>query len=497
LNRARNRTLVILSALFLLVSFYSHPGWLPFAPSVHAQPAPARVYIESPNGSSNFTDLGKTRSSITFSVKIASAPSIGGFLVFIIYNSTGNKSILTSPSIDYSGNVLGATTSVVNNCVANLGICSGLDYNGVALNGLDVLSLGLAIQCDCPTPAVTNGLLFNVTFHVNSAISGIGQIHLLEAQYSAAGTGDHVDAATYDGYYVNTSCPSSSQTPCQPPTVAYQITPAMPSQGSVASFNLTVTDNNRGASITYVRWDWGDTTLAQNQTDLSQLMQHIFALTSFGASNCVFQGKCLVGLTVHDTNGIVWQSTVVVTILHIFVDISVGPTALTLQSGNPISQIFPGTSVYVTAVIRNFGTVAETATMSIASESKVLNSSLFSLGPQGLHNASSSISAVWDTSGLTPRVYSIFVTISNLVTPGCSSIGICLKGNVNQTYIAQTDPTSTLSKTLYVLIVTPEALGTFSLSLLQSTALGVIVLLGVGAGLARFMRKPSYETEPL
>jgi hypothetical protein len=484
-------------ATILLILFYSHPTWLPSAPPVQGQPSPARVYIESPNGSSNFTDLGKTRSSITFAVKIASAPSIGGFLVYISYNDTSNKSILTSPSIDYSGNVLGGTTSVVNNCIAIHGICSGLDYNGVALNGLDVLSLGLAIQCDCPTPSVTNGLLFNVTFQVNSAVSGIGQVHLLEAQYSPAGTGDHIDAATYDGYYANAACPASSQTPCQPPTVAYQITPAMPSQGSIASFNVTVKDNNSGAKIAYVHWDWGDTTLAQNQTDLSQLMQHIFALTNFGAANCVFQRKCLVGLTVHDTDGIVWQTTVVVTILHIFVDISVGPTALTLQSGNPISQIFPGTTVYVTAVIRNFGTVAETARMSIASESKVLNSSFFSLGPQGLHNASSSISAVWNTSGLTPRVYSIFVTISNLVTPGCSSIGICLRGNVNQTYVAQTDPSSTLSKTLYVLIVTPEVLGSFSLSLLQSTGLGIVVLIGVGAGLVRFMKKPSYETEPL
>jgi hypothetical protein len=271
----------------------------------------------------------------------------------------------------------------------------------------------------------------------------------------------------------------------------------MPSQGSIASFNVTVKDNNIGAKITYVHWDWGDTTRSQNQTDLSQLMQHIFALTNFGSDNCVFRSKCLVGLTVHDNDGIVWQTTVVVTILHIFVDISVGPTALTLQSGNPISQIFPGTTVYVTAVIRNFGTVAETARMSIASESKVLNSSFFSLGPQGLHNASSSISAVWNTSGLTPRVYSIFVTISNLVTPGCSSIGVCLRGNVNQTYVAQTDPSSTLSKTLYVLIVTPEVLGSFSLSLLQSTGLGIVVLIGVGAGLVRFMKKPSYETEPL
>ncbi len=486
----------MLSGIFLLILFYSHPTWLPSAAIVNGQATPARVYIATPNGSANFTDLGHKNTSITFAVNIGSAPSIGGFVVYISYNATNNKSVLISPSIDYTGNVLVGSTQVVNNCVANVGICSGIDATG-ATPGTAILSFGLTELGNNSSPAVTNGLLFRVTFQINGAVSGIGQVHVLEAQYTPAGTSDNIDATTYDGYYTNAACPATSQTPCRPPSVSYQITPLTPSQGSPASFNVTVTVNNSGAKVTYLHWEWGDSTLSENQTDVSQIKRHVFALISFGADNCVFRGKCLVGLTVHDTYGIVWETTVVVKIVHVVVDISVGPTALTLSDRNPISQIFPGTTVYISAIIRNFGTVPETATMTIGTELMVLNSSIFSLGPQGLLNASSSMTAVWNTTGLTPRVYSVFVTISNLVTPGCASGGLCLRGNVNQTYVAQNDPTSTLSKTLYVLMLSPQLLGAFSLGLLQTAGLGILVVVGVGAGLARFMKKPSYETEPL
>jgi hypothetical protein len=495
--------LIMLTAILLLVSFYSHPLWLPFVASVHAQAAPARVYIESPNGSPNFTDLTNKNTSITFAVKIGSAPSIGGFVVYIVYNATPGKAILYSPSIDYTGNVLGTSITVVNGCVDSVsaagGICSGLDTTG-ANPGTAVLSLGLVESGNFSTPKDTNGLLFHVTFQIDKTVLGIGQVHLLEAQYSSAGASSGVDATTYDGYYTNQACVATPPTPCRPPSVAYQITPPMPSRDSVAVFNVTVKDNNKGASITYLHWDWSDNSQSQDQTDLSQPIQHSFRLTYTGSANCVFQLRCLVTLTAHDSDGIVWETSVVVTILHLVVDVSVGPIGLTLSPGtsaNPISQIMPGTPVYISANIRNLGTVPETAKMTISTEFSLLNSSFFSLASQGVVNASATMNAVWNTTGLTPRVYSIFVTISDLATPGCATGKLCLMGNVNATYLHENDPSSTLSKTVYVLMLSPQVSGGFSLSLLQTTGLGILVLVGVGAGLARFMKRPSYETEPI
>ena len=141
MNGTPTRTLIMLSAIFLLILFYSHPTWLPSAAIVNGQATPARVYIATPNGSANFTDLGHKNTSITFAVNIGSAPSIGGFVVYISYNATNNKSVLISPSIDYTGNVLVGSTQVVNNCVANVGICSGIDATGPLLERLSSASV--------------------------------------------------------------------------------------------------------------------------------------------------------------------------------------------------------------------------------------------------------------------------------------------------------------------------------------------------------------------
>jgi len=39
--------------------------------------------------------------------------------------------------------------------------------------------------------------------------------------------------------------------------------------------------------------------------------------------------------------------------------------------------------------------------------------------------------------------------------------------------------------------------GSFSLGLLQTTGLAIVILAAIAAGIARFARKPSYMEEPL
>lgn len=488
--------LVALSIILLAIISYSHPAWIPLAQPAHAA-SPTSVSIYTPNGTSNYTDIGTHHTSITFSVNISSAPSIGGFFVYIVYNATLNKSVLLSPTIDYTGNVLGTSTTVVNKCINNQGTCNGLDSATPGGLGFAVLSLGLAVLGNYSTPNPTNGLLFHITFQTNSSVLGIGQLNLFEAQYTPAGTSTSIDAATYDGYYTNLTCPTTSPTPCRPPNVSIQVTPKVPSQGGIATFNVTAVDKNVGGKITFGHWDWGDASPQQDQNNLTLLMSHTFSKDTFGAVNCVIQGKCIVQLIVHDNEGVVWATTDIVILQKLLVDVTVESIALTVGGTAIADSIFPGALVHISASIRNRGTLPETANMTMLSEQGYLNSSRFRLGFQSQINSTSTLTAIWNTTNLTPRVYAIQVTISDLMTLGCSSGGLCLKGNVNQTYLAKNEPYSTLSETVYVLIKAPEILGAFSLSLLQTTGLGLLVLVGLGFGISRFTKKPSYETEPL
>lgn len=418
--------------------------------------------------------------------------------MYIVYNATLNKSVLVSPTIDYTGNVLGTSTTLVNECINTKGpTCNGLDTATPGGPGWAVLSLGLAVLGNISTPNPTNGLLFHVTFQTNSSVLGIGQINLFEAQYTPAGTNNAIDAATYDGYYTNLTCPASSSTPCRPPNISIQVIPQVPSQGGIATFNVTALDKNVGGKIAFGHWDWGDASSQQDQNNFTLLMSHTFSKDTFGAVNCVIQGKCLVQLIVHDNQGVVWATTDIVILRKLLVDITVQSIGLTVGGIAIADSIFPNTFVHITATIRNQGTLAETANMTLSSEQGYLNSSRFKLGFQSQINSTSTLTAIWNTTNLTPRVYAIRVTISNLMTLGCASGGLCLKGNVNQTYLAKNEPYSTLTETVYVLIKAPEILGAFSLSLLQTAGLGLLVLVGLGFGVSRFTKKPSYETEPL
>ena len=466
-----------------MVLSYSHSGWLPSLPRAHALTNPAIVSVTGPTGAPSINDTARKLNNVTFAINITNAPAISGFLVYATYNRT----VLSPQKIDATGNVITGSTQIVNNCIDDKGNCSGYDSDGVVSYGLQ--PLGTATS---PNP--TNGLLFHVKFNIIG--TGLGQVHLLLAQYVPTGANQSVIASTIDGYYTNVACPSSSISPCQPPSVSIQVTPPQPSIGSTPTFNATVIERNAGGKITFYNWLWDFTNEVnqQNQTDLTKTIQHTFQLSNFGGG-CVFSKLCLTELTVHDTYGVVWVTTAVVVLRQILVDVNIANAALT-TGGNPLgSVVYPNTQIHIAATIRNQGTVPETATVTISSDAGVLNTSNIGVGIPGFLNSSTIVNTVWNTTGLTPRFYSITVTITNLVTPGCATGGQCLRGNVNQTYVAQNDPGSTLSLTVWVLLTQRQVLGAFSLNLLQTVGLGLLVLFGLGFGVARFAKKPSYETE--
>jgi hypothetical protein len=97
-----------------------------------------------------------------------------------------------------------------------------------------------------------------------------------------------------------------------------------------------------------------------------------------------------------------------------------------------------------------------------------------------------SLSATLDTSGLAPRAYAIVAEITN------TSSSQPIQGRI----IHSLNATSQTVATSYLLIISPIITGALSLSILQTTGLGILILVAVVIVLARFLKKPSY-LEPL
>lgn len=486
--------LLILTTILSLSLFTNHLPWLPSTTQAHAQGIDqAIVYVNGPYNNASVNDPNHTLKTVTFGVYIQlSNVSIIGYSVVIGYPYPQLNASASAGGIGYqTNNILGTQTQVVENCVDGAGNCSHQP------NGPGYVAFALTVLGGYKSvPTITKGFLFNVTFGINNSARGLFQVHVILAVYAPAGTESSVDAQIgEDGYYTNIACPPTSQTPCRPPDVSVQVTPRTPSQGSPATFNVTVVEHNLGAHPTKYAWNWGDGS-GQTQTNLTRPIQHIFAITSeFGNSNCVNQAKCPVALTVYDSAGVVWQITIIVNIQHILIEVNVGEIDAKDNSGQSVQGVFvqPGTAVQISAFIANRGTIAENANVTINLEDKNLTDhpQQVSLQPFGYAGSQFIVNATWNTGGYTPRAYAVVVRITSLNSFGCNPNlpPPCVRGNPNGTSI--------LVGSVYVLLIAPQVTGGLSLSLLQTTGLGALILVGIAVALARLLKKPSYETEPL
>jgi len=283
-------------------------------------------------------------------------------------------------------------------------------------------------------------------------------------------------------------CPRGSGIPCKPPAVTIRYSPSVPSQGTLVEFNVSAIIRNMNAVAVSYTWDWGDDTPIQHQTNLTQTMPHRFVVPSFGGiGGCVSSGNCSITLSVSDSAGVVWTTTIVVPIAHLKVQLSVGEIDIDHQF-----NANPGTHINITAHIVNTSTIAERASLNITVEgaSPALGTENFTLQPSG---GTGQLSVLWDTTGLVPRVYGIVVTIGNVI----SAQKIVTAAHPEGIFVTFQNDTSNTQRTSYVLLILPMITGNFSLNLFQTFGLGAIILIAAGAGLARFLKKPSYETEPL
>ncbi len=297
----------------------------------------ARVAVDPPNISDLSVAVGDT---VTFTVNLADAPAINGYFVQLTYN----RNVLDALSLDYSSNVLESTRgslSVVRNCINNVYLGCQSD------DGPNVVSFAIFVLGLRTTPP-TNGLLFSVNFNVIA--NGFSAIHLRDVALSSGQIGPDgqpvpVPVSSFDGHFTNIDCPNGSGILCTPLTVDFTVSPAVPTTGSLVTFNASTSlATNSGATITLYSWDWGDG--GPGEQTANPITSHIFTNRDQPVS-----GKFLVTLTVTDSYGVTWSLTKTVTV-NVPSDFSM---RVITSDGSPGFQVIAGKAVTVPLEVSSLG----------------------------------------------------------------------------------------------------------------------------------------------
>jgi len=135
--------------------------------------------------------------------------------------------------------------------------------------------------------------------------------------------------------------------------------------------------------------------------------------------------------------------------------------------------------------MENNSTLAENATLTIKLEqNKPFSTGSFSMPP---HQNSGKLNATWDTSGYTPRAYAIIVSVISVIS----------SQPVGNTYLRTQNITSGNVESFFVILIPSVVTGSLSLSLIQTTGLGILIIAAAVFAVTRLARKPSYTLEPL
>jgi hypothetical protein len=159
-----------------------------------------------------------------------------------------------------------------------------------------------------------------------------------------------------------------------------------------------------------------------------------------------------------------------VNVISNWIELSVGDVSI-----DHVRQVYPGTVIHIRSNIINNSSIAENVTFFISLEDKPLNNVTLPLNPYPF-GATGNLTATWDTTGYSTRVYRI------------DAYALPVSGQNSTRHIKVSS---------YVQLVIPLSTGTLSLSLFQTTGLGVIVLVAIAFLVSRLKKRPSWETEPL
>jgi len=447
--------LILLGALSTL----HQNSWLPYPSAVKAQSTVSTAVVSIVP--QNISDFSKgAGSTVVYTVTLAAAPSINSFAVWVQFDPQVLHA--SNDAISSSGNVLGSAAQVRSECI-NGEVIQGANCQPYPLSDNGVVSLELFTLGNKTTTVPTSGLLFQLTLGVIQAES-FSRIHILQVVLANGVTAEHYGSTNVDGFFTNKHCGSTF---CKPPVVDFTFSPTQPSVGSTVTFNASASKTvNANAQIAKYTWYWEEICRAvfTSQDTPDPIIPHTF---------CNAQ-TYHVTLTVTDTSGISWAITKPIVLVFVFVDVTYGGIVI-----DPQYNVYPGTVVHVTAGIRNFSTLPVNATLTMTLDTgTVLGNKTFKLSESGGTGASIGTfgPVPWNTTNYAPRVYRIDIKVDSNVP--------------------QNVTTDKLASTYVQLIVRPLG-GSLSLSLFQTTGLGLIVLIGLLAGLARFRKKPSWEREPL
>ena len=459
LGRSRS---VALCALTLLLLFNA-TSTAHQSPSV-LYPAPVRAQSTSSTAvvsivPQNISDLSKgLGTTVVYNVTLATSPSISLFAVWVQFDPKILDASTTA--ISYTGNVLGSSAQVQSECI------NGASFAGVCqpypLAGQGIVSLVLYNLGSQTTAFPTSGLLFQITLKVIKL--GFSQLHIIQAVLTNGVKVENYPATTVDGQFTNLQCAPS--TFCRHPFVDFTISPREPVVGSAVTFNASISKaTNANTRLSTYTWYWGFTFGSESL----QVVRFPVITHAFGQSQ-----EYPITLTVNDTLGISWAITKTINIIYVFTDLTFGHINIDHQF-----NIYPGTLVHISAQIINNSTVASRGNLTMVLDTGlVLGNQSFSLSDRsgtGI-NTGTLGPVAWDTSGYPPRVYRIEVKVIP-TTPQ----------NITRDKVGAA----------YVQLIVIQPTGLLSLGLLQTTGLGVLVLFALFAGLARFRKKPSWETEPL
>ena len=465
---------LILAVLLVVVSAYtaqrnlSIPQHDPvFAPPPTAPTAQVSI-------SHNVTDHSiQSGTQLNFTVTIANSPPLKGFNVYVSFDP--NVLTASNTAIDSNGNILQSVTSSTiteSECITGQPAPGGACTNG-GLDGPGVVNLGIVFQGNFSTPNNTNGLLYHLALTVNAPVSGqidpgATQIHIVKVEL-ANSTQGAIPYTTSDAFFTNRYC--SGQNLCTPPVVNMTYTPPLPSIGTNVTFSAVGSHaTNSSVAIGLYQWSWG-----------SEICHAVAGVQVFyPPSSTVYHVFCNardydVTLLVNDTLGIKWEVTRVVTVQYVWVDVTYNGIGVDRQF-----NVLPGTVVHISASVVNNSTLAAPATLTIRLDTGlILANQPFNLTARGTPlGTSGKVGPVsWDTTGYPVRAYRINVVVNSPVPQ-----------NLTRDKQAST----------FVQLIYPQPSGgLLSFSLLESSGVSILVIVALVAGLSRFRRKPSWETEPI
>jgi len=450
--------IIILLATLQIASSPAHGNRLSIPQTVRelGPVGPPTVVAVNPEATADLSiPVGAT---ISIEVNITNAPPLNQFATVLIYNNTYLKAV----GLDYTGNILGSPLFFTRECLDGKHGTDVGDGGCIGDDGPGVTSFAVSLLGN-QTSTLSNGFLFKLTLQV--AKTGYSSLHISSivlATIKNGQSGVRVPAITSDGYFTNIDCPQGSLISCKPPIANFTVSPQVLTQGVAATFNGTTSASlNPGAKIVRYDWFWGDFVGVGEDLNVAGVFKHAFA----------HSGNYTVTLLVTDTYSASAYRSFVVKVINVVVQGLVNDITV-----DPLYGVLPGAIVNITAQIQNAGTVPINGTFAILLEGNNLGAG--STKPfQNLQPLThSSLSFAWDTKPYAPRVYRIDVVISPIAN--------------------ESNPSLNRAST-YVQLIVPFSSGNLSLNLLQTTGLGILVVVAIGAALVRFRKKPSYLTEPL